>query len=45
MLARGGRAVEEVIRAAYSRENFEKTELYSAIRAWEAKRELFVVLA
>jgi hypothetical protein len=43
-LSRGGAAVEEVIRAAYSRENFERTKLYAEIRAWEAKRTPLKVL-
>jgi len=37
-LGRGGPAVAEVIRAAYSKENFEQTQLYADIRAWEKKR-------
>jgi len=43
-LGRGGPAVAEVIRAAYSRENFEQTQLYADIRAWEAKRAPLTVL-
>jgi hypothetical protein len=34
-LARGGLAVEEVFRAAFSIENFLGTQLYAHIRAWE----------
>jgi hypothetical protein len=37
-LARGGVAVEEIVRAGYSRENFAQTRLFAAIKGWEAKR-------
>jgi hypothetical protein len=43
-LSRGGLAVEEVIRAAYSRENFEQTSLYAEIKRWEARNPPFIVL-
>jgi len=43
-LARGGLAVEEVVRAAYSKENFAQTRLYAGIRQWEAKRAPLTVL-
>lgn len=43
-LSRGGPAMQEVIRAAYSRENFQQTRLYAAIKAWEAKRAPLTVL-
>lgn len=43
-LARGGLAAEEVIRAAYSPENFLQNQLYAGIRAWEAQRAPFRVL-
>jgi hypothetical protein len=43
-LTRTGIAVEEVFRAAYSRDDFESSSLIQQIRAWEAKRRPFRIL-
>jgi hypothetical protein len=43
-LTRGGRAVEEVFRAAFTAQNFAATQLFTQIRAWERKRTPFRIL-
>lgn len=43
-LGRGGLAVEEIFRAAFTAENFTATQLFADIRAWEAKRVPFRIL-
>src|SRR5260221_4475516 len=43
-LSRGGLAVEEVFRAAFTAENFAATQLFADIRAWETTRVPFSIL-
>ena len=43
-LQRSGVAVEEVFRAAFSRENFSATNIFADIRGWEQKHRPFRIL-
>lgn len=43
-LGKGGNAVEEVLRTAFTQENFSKTQLFAKIKAWESRYFPFRVL-